>query len=159
MRSLLVLRHGKSSWGDPQLADHDRPLKKRGKRGARSIGEQLRARELIPDLVLSSTARRARGTARRCIEACGGGPELVLSRELYGTGVDHHLQLVRERAGDHHRSVMLVGHNPSLEHLVDRLSGTAIILKTGYLACVELEIDSWAAIARAHGRLRCLLRP
>ena len=65
-KTLLVLRHGKSSWSDPDLADHDRPLKKRGRRGARSIGEQLRDAGLAPDLVLSSTARRARSTARRC---------------------------------------------------------------------------------------------
>jgi phosphohistidine phosphatase len=159
MKTLLVLRHGKSSWGDAELADHDRPLKKRGRRGARSIGRQLRERGLEPDLVLSSTARRARGTARRCLEASGATARFEQTRDLYATGVVRHLEVIAEKAEDDDTMVLVVGHNPDLESLVSILSGEPVRLKTAYLAAISLDIDSWADLARARGRLDCLLRP
>ncbi len=159
MKTLLVLRHGKSSWSDPALADHDRPLKKRGRRGARSIGAQLAARDLLPDLVLSSTARRARGTARRCAAAAGGEPRQIATRELYGTGAKHHLEVIAEQAADSEATVMVVGHNPDLENLVKRLTGERVRLKTAYLAVIELPVDGWQELAGARGRLALLLTP
>ena len=158
-KTLLVLRHGKSSWSDPALADHDRPLKKRGRRGARSIGEQLRDAGLAPDLVLSSTARRARSTARRCLEASGGQARLELTRDLYGTGAKRHLEEIGRRARDEDRLVMVVGHNPDLEDLVALLTGEPTTLKTAFLAVIHLEVVHWADLATARGRLDRLLRP
>lgn len=159
MKTLLVLRHGKSSWSDPGLEDHDRPLKKRGRRGARSIGEQLREAHLLPDLVLSSTARRARSTARRCLDAGGGDGRLELTRDLYGTGARRHLEVIGRLARDTAATVMVVGHNPDLEDLVALLTGEPITLKTAYLAVISLDIDSWADLATARGRLDRLFQP
>ena len=158
-KTLLVLRHGKSSWADTSLADHDRPLKKRGRRGARSIGRQLREAGLIPDLVISSTARRARATARRTIEASGAETPLELTRDLYAAGPRSYLEELGRRAHDEQDTVMVVGHNPGLEELVSVLTGEETTLKTAYLAVISLDVDSWADAATARGRLEQLLRP
>lgn len=158
-RTLLVLRHGKSSWADPALDDHDRPLKGRGRRGATSIGKQLREAGLLPDLALSSTARRARSTARRCLAASGAETPLQVTRELYGSGAARHREEIARRAGDEHATVLVVGHNPDLEDLVAGLTGEPVRLKTAFLAEISLDIDSWADLATARGRLGRLLRP
>ena len=159
MKTLLVLRHGKSSWSDPGLADHDRPLKKRGRRGAKSIGRQLHDAGLEPDLVLSSTARRARATARRCLAAGGFEPRLELTRDLYGSGAKRHLEVIGRQARDEDGTVMVVGHNPDLEDLIAVLTGEPVTLKTAYLAVVSLDVASWADLASARGQLDRLLQP
>ena len=159
MKTLLVLRHGKSSWADESLADHDRPLKKRGRRGAKSIGNQLREARLIPDLVISSTARRARATARRAMAASGAEIPLQLTRDLYAAGPRSYLEELGRRAGDEHAAVMVVGHNPGLEELVAVLTGEPTVLKTAYLAVISLDVESWADLATARGRLDRVLRP
>lgn len=64
IKTLLILRHGKSSWKLPELADHDRPLNKRGKRDAPKIGNLLKEKDLVPDLIISSNAVRAEKTAK-----------------------------------------------------------------------------------------------
>ncbi len=158
-RTLLILRHGKSSWADPTLDDHDRPLKGRGRRGAVSIGRQLREAGLLPDLALSSTARRARSTARRCLKASGAQAPLQVTRELYGGGAPRHLEEISRRAEDDHDTVLVVGHNPDLEDLVATLTGEPVTLKTAFLAVLSLEVDEWADLATARGRLVRLLRP
>ena len=63
MKTVLILRHAKSSWADPLLPDHDRPLNKRGQRTATQMGQLLRKQKLVPELILTSTAKRARETA------------------------------------------------------------------------------------------------
>lgn len=158
-QTLLVLRHGKSSWADPALDDHDRPLKGRGRRGAASIGHQLREADLLPDLVLSSTARRAHSTARRCLEASGAEAPLQVTRELYGGGAARHLDEIGRRAGDEIATVLVVGHNPDLEDLVATLTGEPVTLKTAFLAVISLDLDGWADLITARGRLTRLLRP
>ena len=159
MKTLLVLRHGKSSWADPSLSDHDRPLKKRGKKGARSIGAQLQEAGILPDLVISSTARRARSTARRCLEASGAQAPIELTRDLYGTGAARYLEEIGRRAGEKHSTVLVVGHNPDVEDLVAALTGESLTLKTAYLAAISLDVDSWSDLATAPGRLELALRP
>ncbi len=159
MKTLLILRHGKSSWADPSLDDHDRPLKKRGRRGARSIGRQLLEAGLVPDLVLSSTARRAHSTARHCVEECGSKARIELTRNLYGTGAARHLEEIGRCGREGDATVMVVGHNPDLEELVAVLTGESTTLKTAFLAAITLDIESWADLATSRGRLLRVLRP
>ncbi len=159
MKTLLVLRHGKSSWASSDLGDHDRPLKGRGRRDATRMGEELLGRDLVPDLILSSTARRAASTARRAAEAAGCADRIEHTRELYLTGVEHQLRTVAARAGDQHQRVMIVGHNPTLEDLVEHLTGEGERLTTGNLARIDLDVESWRQLITARGELRFLLRP
>ncbi len=159
MKTLLVLRHGKSSWSNADLSDHDRPLKGRGRRNAKRMGEELLARDLVPDLIVSSTARRALSTARRAADVAGCGDRIVETRELYLTGARHQLKTVAKHAEDAHQRVMIVGHNPTLEDLVEHLTGEEERVTTGNLARIDLDIESWRQLPAARGELRFLLRP
>jgi phosphohistidine phosphatase len=142
MKTLLILRHAKSSWKDESLPDHDRPLNKRGKEEAPRMGRLIRELGLTPDLILSSTAKRARTTAELVAEEAGYEGEIILSRDLYATGPDAFIEAL---AGleDAYQRVMVVGHNPGLEELLEALTGEYQPLTTAALAQVRLEIDRW----------------
>ncbi len=159
MKTLLILRHGKSSWASPELSDHDRPLKGRGKRDAKRMGKELLSRDLVPDLILSSTARRASSTARRAAEAAGCAERIEHTRELYLTGVEQQLRTIAAQADDQHQRVMIVGHNPTLEDLVRHLTSNSDRLTTGNLVHIDLDVDSWRHLTTARGELRLWLRP
>ena len=83
MKTLFLLRHAKSSWKQPEMNDHDRPLNKRGKKEAPKVGEYLKANDLVPDLILSSTARRAHDTAQAVAEESGFEGQIDLYQDLY----------------------------------------------------------------------------
>jgi phosphohistidine phosphatase len=142
MKTLLVLRHAKSSWNDPALDDHERPLNKRGRRDGPRMGALVREYALIPDVVISSDAVRARLTAEAVAEAAGYAGEILLDPNLYmarSADILSLLRAVREKA----ETVMIVGHNPGLEELVAQLTGDRQDLPTAALAQIVLPIDQW----------------
>jgi phosphohistidine phosphatase len=142
MKTLLVLRHAKSSWSDPALDDHERPLNKRGRRDGPRMGELVREYGLIPDVVISSDAVRARLTATAVAEAARFAGEVLLHPHLYTAcpaDILSLLQTVQENA----ETVMIVGHNPGLEELVEQLTGERQDLPTAALAHIVLPIDQW----------------
>jgi phosphohistidine phosphatase len=159
MKTLLVLRHAKSSWNDPALDDHERPLNKRGRRDAPRMGELVREYGLIPDVIISSDAVRARVTAEAVAEAARYAGEILLDPHLYlACPADIHslLTTVRENAG----TVMIVGHNPGLEKLVEQLTGERQDLPTAALAQIGLPIDQWLDLKLStRGTLVGLWRP
>ena len=142
MKTLLVLRHAKSSWDDAALDDHERPLNKRGRRDAPRMGELVREHGLIPDVVISSDAVRARLTAEAVIEAARYAGAILLDRRLYMAGPADILSLLRT-VGEKAETVMIVGHNPGLEELVAQLTGDWQDLPTAALAQIILPIDRW----------------
>lgn len=152
MKTLLVLRHAKSSWSNPDLADHDRPLKKRGKRDAPRIGRLLRDEDLVPDLMIASTAKRARKTAEAVAEHSGYEGEIKLSRDLYAFGPESYVEALYGLP-DVYQRVMVIGHNPGLEDLVEVLTGEWERLPTAALAKIELPIRSWRELAAETGDL------
>jgi phosphohistidine phosphatase len=159
MKTLLLLRHAKSSWSDASLADHDRPLNKRGKRDAPRMGKLLRELQRDPDLVLSSTAKRARKTAEKVISASGLDLSLRLLPELYHADSPTFVSTLREQAGTA-QCVIVVGHNPGLEDLLTQLTRQDELLPTASLADVTLPIDDWRHLALdTAGVLRNLWRP
>ena len=142
MKTLLVLRHAKSSRNDPTLDDHERPLNKRGQRDAPRMGELVREYGLIPDVVISSDALRARLTAEAVAEAARYAGEILLDPRLYmacPADILSLLPMVRENA----ETVMIVGHNPGLEKLVEQLTGERQDLPTATLVQIGLPIDHW----------------
>ena len=159
MKTLLVLRHAKSSWNDPALDDHERPLNKRGRRDAPRMGELVREYGLIPDVIISSNAARARLTAEAVAEAARYAGEILLDPRLYLAWPDDILSLlqrVREKA----ETVMIVGHNPGLEKLVEQLTGEWQDLPTAALAQIGLPLDQWRDLKLStRGRLVGLWRP
>jgi phosphohistidine phosphatase len=159
MKTLLVLRHAKSSWNDPELDDHERPLNERGRRDGPRMGELVREYGLIPDIVISSDAVRARLTAEAVAEAARYAGEILLDPHLYmasPAGILSRLRTVREDA----ETVMIIGHNPGLEELVEQLTGERQDLPTAALAHVVLEIDQWRDLTLStRGTLVGLWRP
>ena len=159
MKTLLILRHAKSSWTDPTLSDHERPLNDRGKRDAPRMGQLIRDEGLLPDLIVTSTALRARKTAAKVARACGYDGEIERTDSLYHAYPDDCIHVLRGVSDEHH-SVMVVGHNPCLEVLVETLSGECQTMPTAALAHLVLDIDHWTEMAlNASGRLVSIWRP
>ena len=159
LKTLLILRHAKSSWKYDDLADHDRPLNNRGRRDAPRIGRLLAEKELLPDLIISSSARRARRTAELVAENSGCEGEIQLERDLYAAEPEAYRDALRRLGGDHRR-VMVVGHNPGLEDLLEELTGDWERMPTAALAQVELPIDEWEQFdEEVEGRLVGFWRP
>lgn len=157
MKTLLLMRHAKSDWDAVYSSDHERPLNGRGMRSARLIGSLLADRDQQPDLVITSTAVRARSTAELAAGAGSWGAEIVLEPALYGTGPEGVLE-VAAGAPDVDR-LMLVGHQPTWSMVVGLLIGSRVDLKTANVASIELLIDSWSESPEAIGTLNYLLNP
>ncbi len=167
MPTLLLFRHAKSAWGDPGLSDHDRPLAPRGLRDAPRMGRWLAREGLVPDRTVSSTAVRARRTARLALEAAGAPPEsLTVDGRLYGATPWGILAVASEaarRSGC--RRLMVVGHNPGLEDLVrgvrdlpDHLASRRKIFPTAALAVVSVK-GSRDDLIGFDADLQTLIRP
>lgn len=159
MRTLLVMRHAKSSWNEAGLADHDRPLNKRGKHDAPRMGALIRREDRVPEQIFASTARRVRDTVARAAEAMHFEGEIHFDPELYAAEPEAYLERVRADAGDLD-PVMVVGHNPGLSELVGLLCGRLVHLPTGAVAVLELAIEDWAELDEdSPGRLAALWLP
>ncbi|MCZ7668319.1 MAG: histidine phosphatase family protein [Chloroflexi bacterium] len=142
MKTLLILRHAKSSWENTKLGDHERPLNKRGKQDAPRMGKLLAELDLTPDLIITSSAERALTTAEFVALHSGYEGEILVTRRLYHAGPEDYLAVLRQK-GEPHTCVMVVGHNPGLEMLVEDLTGCSERMPTAALAQVSLPLDSW----------------
>ncbi|MBW3599854.1 MAG: histidine phosphatase family protein [Planctomycetes bacterium] len=142
MKTLLLLRHAKSSWSDGSLPDHERPLNDRGRQAAPQMGRLLAALRLTPDRILSSTAVRARDTANLVARSAGYPGEVEQRRELYHASPEACLAAACSLP-ETCRSAMIVAHNPGLEELVSQIAGAHERFPTAALAQVELDIASW----------------
>jgi phosphohistidine phosphatase len=145
VKTLLLLRHAKSSWKNPGLADIDRPLNKRGKQDAPRMGRLLREEDLVPDLVLCSPAVRAQETAQAINGESGFQGEISIENELYPGDPTSYIETLN-LIPDQFESVMIIGHNPGLEEFLDALTNESVRLKTSTLAQISLPIDSWAEL-------------
>src|SRR5438105_1693931 len=158
MKTLLLLRHAKSSWKDDSVKDFDRPLNQRGLKAATQVGKLLRKRKPKPDLVLSSPAERARQTAQLMLESSRINVELRYDERIYEAGAARLLEIVSQ-IEDGADSVMLVGHNPGMEELLKALTREERHLSTAMLACVELNVEKWNTAKAGTGRLEWLTKP
>ena len=159
MKTLLILRHAKSSWKELGLTDHDRPLNKRGKRDAPQMGELIKQEGLVPDLMLSSTARRACNTAEIVAESSGYRREIQLATEFYHAPPSIYLNVLIGLS-DEIKRVMVIGHNPGLEELLELLTGRYEAFPTAALAYVSLDIAAWHEVSEhTRGTLVNLWRP
>ncbi|QDU94253.1 SixA phosphatase family protein [Lignipirellula cremea] len=159
MKTLLILRHAKSSWADAGQADFDRPLNKRGRQSAPLIGQEIRERGITPWLVLSSTALRARLTTELVNAESGFTGQTVFEQDLYLAPPETYLERLRWLGGEANPA-MVVGHNPGLEMLVGMLTGQHASFPTAALAIVDLPIDAWSELrSNTPGRLVDLVLP
>lgn len=148
-RQLLILRHAKSSWADEGLDDWQRPLNDRGERDAPRVGELLRERSLVPDLIITSDAVRAETTARTVARAAGYTGRLLLAPELYHASPGAIIDVIRNIEDTSARTIMIVGHNPGLEDLVAQLTGERIDLPTAALVYISLPVGAWRDVEAA----------
>lgn len=160
MKTLLVLRHAKANRESESESDHDRTLAKRGVKAAERIGQLLREENLVPDVVLSSTAVRARSTAEIVAREAHVTERLVsFLPELYLAEPPAYLDALRKVPREA-ASALVVGHNPGIEALIYRLSGETEHMPTAALAVCELSLDDWAELdAGTAARLARVIRP
>lgn len=158
MKTLFLLRHAKSNWKDASLPDFERPLNERGQQSAPLMGKFMRRQKLRPDLILCSPAERARQTVALVIEAASFKAEMRYDERIYAASVARLLTVVSqidESAG----KVLLVGHNPGLEELVESLTGEVRHMPTASLAHITLNIEHWADACERSGELVRLIKP
>lgn len=157
-KRVLLLRHAKSSWDDPALADHDRPLAPRGRKAAKLIGAHLRHEQISITLVLCSSARRARET----LELVAPSGEVRIESELYGASADQLLERLRH-VPDEADAVLLIGHNPSIQDLAVDLSadgGELARRKFPTCALAMLTLSGpWHALEPRHAELLAFVTP
>jgi phosphohistidine phosphatase len=163
VRTLYLLRHAKSSWDDPGLADHERPLAPRGRRDGERVAEYLGREEIEPELVLCSSAARAQETLELVRPALGSSTVFV-EDELYAASSDRLLARIR-LVPEEVASVMVIGHNPGLEELALGLASTGDELgrleekfPTAALATLVLS-PAWAALAPGDATLAAYVVP
>jgi phosphohistidine phosphatase len=142
MKTLLILRHAKAEPPAEEMSDFDRPLAERGEQDAPRVGHWLRDEGLAPQLILSSSAARAKATAELVAKACHFDGPLEFFRDLYMARAETYIEKLREHGGQHER-VMVVGHNPTLDELLFALTAEHEGFPTAGLAVVELAIDYW----------------
>ena len=160
MKTLLILRHAKSSWGDASLDDRQRPLNERGRRDAPRMGDLVRDLQLNPDVIITSDAVRAHTTALAVADAAGYTRDLVVEPLLYHANPDAILAVLATVPDATAGAVMIVGHNPGLEDLVERLTGERHDLPTATLVQLALQIDAWDELdASTRATLVDLWRP
>lgn len=160
-KQLLVMRHAKSSWNDANLSDFQRPLNDRGLRDAPLMAEFVSHHNCVPELIASSTAVRARQTAELFVRHLQASVpvKLVLVDDFYHAPPRTYLQYLAELTDASPDSVMVVGHNPGLEELVSRLSGTSVHFSTAAIASFTLEIEHWNEISPASCKLNAIWQP
>lgn len=160
MKTLLLLRHAKSDWDAEYGDDHARPLAARGQKAARRMGRLLAVAGPRPDVVVTSTATRARETLERAA-AAGGWADVVVhpTDALYEASPEGLLAVVRALP-DEAETALLVGHEPTFSTAVGRLIGAgAVAMPTAALATVEVEVERWADVAFGAGTLCGLVTP
>jgi phosphohistidine phosphatase len=148
MKTLYLMRHAKSSWKDNHLMDHERPLKKRGRKDAAAMGGLLSGKKRFPAIIYSSTAERARETAGIVAEKSGYIGEVLYDQRLYLAEPDTLVAFLHQ-VPDEIGCILIVGHNPGLEALTQVLSGKIVALPTATVAHLELPIEKWSAISLA----------
>jgi phosphohistidine phosphatase len=165
MKKLLLMRHAKSSWDDPALTDHDRPLTPRGRKGAALIAEYLQREGLEPSIVLCTSATRARETLERLRPSFSDSTIIKIEPKLYGAGSKELMTRIR-RLSQASQSVLIIGHNPAIQELVLALvpngpKSDAIRKKfpTAALAILDVSIDEWRRLKPGEASLESFVTP
>jgi phosphohistidine phosphatase len=162
VKRLLLLRHAKSSWDEPGLPDHERPLAKRGRRASKTIARHLRDERIRPDLVLCSSSARTRETLERV--GLGEGAEVRIEDDVYAASAGE-LLAVLNRVPDEIGSAMLIGHNPGLQDLALQLAGDGAEVprmrhKFPTAALATLDFDGrWSELAPGMCELVAFVKP
>ncbi len=159
MKKIFLMRHAKSSWKDSNIPDHDRPLKKKGEKDAKAMGKMLKSKKLSPDVILCSSAERAKQTAALFKDAISFDEKIELDDKLYMAEISDLITAIK-KAPKKAKSVMVIGHNPGLEALLQTLTGKVETFPTSSIAYISVPIDEWSDLSvEVDGKLKKLWRP
>jgi phosphohistidine phosphatase len=156
MKTLFIVRHAKSSWEDISVGDFDRPLNERGKKDAPRMGKRLKEKEIHPELMLTSPAKRAFSTCEKIAKILGYTLDKIKTdRRLYHAS-EEEIVTILSNLKDKCDSVMIFGHNPGLTEFVNTITdgsnGIDNIPTCGVIA-LTLPIDSWSELGKAKGKM------
>jgi phosphohistidine phosphatase len=149
VKTLFLIRHAKSSWDVPTLPDKDRPLSDRGRRDAPKMGKRLANRDVKPDLIMSSPARRALKTAQIIAKKLDYKRKNIVVNDRLYAGTAHVVLDVIRKLGDKFKRVMLFGHDPELTELAHHLSSEITHMPTCAVAEFTFDTRSWSMIGEA----------
>lgn len=158
MKILFILRHAKAVSAGDSLGDSDRPLSEQGRKQAERVGKYLKEQNIDFDLVLSSTALRARETTEIVLATAQCSTEVRYDQRIYDASRQQLLEVVSGIDEDKSK-VLLVGHNPGLEELLLELTGRFEAMATGTIAQIDLKAGTWTKAAEPGGHLDWLVRP
>ena len=152
MKKLYIIRHAKSSWKDLTLDDFDRPLNKRGRLNAPAMGKRLKKRKVMPDLILSSPALRAKVTAEVIASKVKYTQEIIYNKDIYDADIETIHQILTE-IDDENGVVFLFGHNSNLDMLTKHYIKFDKNIPTCGVVEIDFKCDSWHDISRDNAKL------
>jgi phosphohistidine phosphatase len=158
MKTLIIMRHAKSSWDDASLSDFERPLNERGLQTAPFIGKMMWENQLSPDKILSSPAERAKQTSLLVKESGDLGAAVECNEKIYEASPFTLLEIISETPAAIN-TLMLVGHNPGIEGLVKLLTGESHSIPTGALIKLSLNVSNWSGTHNDCGSIDMFIRP
>jgi len=156
--SIIIFRHGKSDWNAVYNKDHDRPLAKRGINASKKMGIFLKDKDQIPDIVISSSADRAKTTAELAIKAGNWSSNFYVDERIYGRSSNFLLELAK-LIDDKHKSICFVGHEPTCSSFISLSTFHSARFKTASMAKINFVSDSWNGIEFGKGTLEWLISP
>ena len=159
MKSILLFRHGKSDWNANYEKDHERPLSKRGVQAAKIMGIYLSEIQQIPDLIISSTALRAKTTAQMAKKTGQWNSKLILDNNIYHCSVDELLVILSQQDPKMH-FICIVGHQPIFSHFLSEITDSSWVkLPTASMARIDLPFKNWEELKFGKGVLSWMKRP
>ncbi len=152
-KTLVLIRHAKSSWTESGVSDHDRPLNERGKRDAPFMARRMAERGLKVDLIVSSSANRALTTAKQYADALSiAHASIHIEPSIYEADVRQLMDVINA-LDDAHSTVLMFGHNPGFSYLLQYLNGSMLHMPTNGVAHLEINVSSWENVGTGSATL------
>ena len=159
MKSVICFRHGKSDWSASYKSDHDRPISKRGIKASIRMGKYLSRINQKPDLVISSTALRAKNTAKIAIKSGKWGSKLILEERIYEGSVQILVDIMRQQNNEY-SNICIVGHEPTFSNLIEKCDNFSLPkFPTAAMARIDFDIVKWRNINLELGSLIWIKKP
>ncbi|MBT1704178.1 SixA phosphatase family protein [Chryseosolibacter indicus] len=155
MKTLYIVRHAKSSWADPEQNDFERPLNERGKRDAPRMGKRLKEKGIVPDIIVSSPAKRAKSTAKKIAKVLGYSKEKISKITKLYHATDDEILGVLKTIKDIHSNVIVVGHNPGLTDFANALIPQSVDIDnipTCGIVAISFDVTQWRDITWGQGK-------
>lgn len=151
MKTIYLLRHAKAD--KSPINDMGRDLSGKGRRQAESIGQWMSENRVMPDWIISSSAKRTEATAKICSGRISYQRSIRFEDRLYHASSDTYLDIIAA-LNDKYESVMMVGHNPAISALGTVLTGVRLDMSPCMLVCIEIDLDEWNSVRDANGTLK-----